>query len=367
MGMERQFDKRKSNITKGVAILILLAHHVFYNYARGLEFPPMKFFLPKLTYNVANYGALVIFVFAAISGYGIASYMGKKESDIYKCIVQREIGLLETYIPVYIFAVGMCFLFNGNLAFLYETYGDTKRKVLVGALFDMFGVSGLLSTPKLNSTWWYMGAAHCIIVFIPILIKLASLLKSKAAVLIALIVFVGRNQGTSGSALRACVLAAFIGVCMYDGKLIERVDAYFAEKRFGRFFELLLYVVATIIVVFVKEANFLEGYYVWAMTVPFTLFFTNDFLTKIKGVAYLLEKLGVYSGMIFMLHTFVVSIIPKLKNIVYGVDYALAAYLIVLLSSLGISVLLHYILKAVGYYKLVSRIKMGLLAKITRE
>ena len=41
--MERQFDKQKTNVAKGVAVLILLVHHIFYNYARGLEFPNMKF------------------------------------------------------------------------------------------------------------------------------------------------------------------------------------------------------------------------------------------------------------------------------------------------------------------------------------
>ena len=359
--MERQFDKQKTNVAKGVAVLILLVHHIFYNYARGLEFPNMKFLFPRLTYHLADYGAFVIFVFATISGYGIAAYMSKKEDNITKCIIQREIGLLETFVPMYILAVGLCAVLNGNLAFLFQTYGATKRDVVIGAAFDMFGISSLFSRPKLNNTWWYMGAAHCIIIFIPILIKLAKLIKSKTAILLALIVYVGFGQNTAGSQYRACVLAAFIGVCMYEGKIIERVDKFFAQKKFGRIFEFVIYVVAVWFVLWFKASGALGGYYLWALTVPFTLFIVNDFISKIKGVNFLLAKLGTYSGLIYMLHTFVYKIIPRLNGITYSMEYAWQAYIFVLAVTLGLSVLLTTVLKLVRYDRLILKIKERLL------
>lgn len=355
------FDKRKSNVAKGLAILILMVHHVFYKYARGGDFPDMKFLFPRLTYHVANYGAFVIFIFAAISGYGIAAYMSKKDSQIMKCIVRREIGLLETFIPVYLFAVALCFVFRGSFAFMHGIYGETKREVIVGSFFDMLGLANVVSTPQLNSTWWYMGAAHLIIVFIPILLKLASVVGSKSAVLCALILLVGRYQNATGTALRACVLAAFIGAYMYENKVIERVDAFFKKMRYGRVLEFFLGGLAIWVVPWIKDSGLLVGYYVWSLTVPFLLCLVNDFIAKIKGVSFILEKLGEYSSMIFMLHSFAVSIIPPLKEIVFSFDYAWKAYSFVLVWSISVSILLKLVLKLIGYDKLVLKVKERLL------
>lgn len=358
--MISQFDKRKSNIAKGLAILILLVHHIFYNYVYG-EFPEMLFFFPECTYYLAKYGAFVIFVFATISGYGIAAYMNKNDQNVFKSIAQREMGLLEMYIPVYIVAVILCYFFNGNGLFLFETYGLEKRTFLIGMLFDMLGLSTLFSMPTLNSTWWYMGAAHCIIVFVPIFQKLAFVIKSHGAILLALVIYAGRYQNSTGTALRACILAAFIGACMYEWKLVEKISDFFERSKFGRIVELFILILSAYLVIQVKEANVFNGYYLWSITVPFMLIIVNDFASKIKGLCFLLEKLGTYSGMIYMLHSFVVSRIPRLSGIVYSMNYAWQAYLFVLMFTIGICVVLKVCLKWMRYDELVYRLKMKVI------
>lgn len=122
-----KFDAKESQIIKGIAILIMVFHHLFGNQEwilEGNEFISIPLGEYSLEYYVGVFGKICISIYAFLSGYGLyASYQRKKQN--LGMVLKRAFSVLLNWWLI----VVLCFL---PLALMCKQQMDAK--VLLGNL-----------------------------------------------------------------------------------------------------------------------------------------------------------------------------------------------------------------------------------------
>ena len=168
--------KRESNILKCVAILLMLAHHLFM-YADQPDFPPLVYgSLLNTPARLAAFGQLsklCVTIFVFVTAYGTAmSYRGDGMEDdraVMAISTRRWVKLLASFQLVYLIAFALCPL--GGKSW-FTLYSPSRLENLFFALLDFLGLSYIIATPSYNSAWWYMSLAVTLVLVLPWLIKL---------------------------------------------------------------------------------------------------------------------------------------------------------------------------------------------------
>ena len=148
--------KRDSNILKCVAILLMLAHHLFM-YADQPDFPALVYGpLLNTPARLAAFGQLsklCVTIFVFVTAYGTTMrYQGDGMMDaraIMASSTRRWVKLLASFQLVYIIAFALCPL--GGKSW-FTLYSPSRLENLVFAFFDFMGVSFITNLPSYNSS-----------------------------------------------------------------------------------------------------------------------------------------------------------------------------------------------------------------------
>lgn len=174
------FDKRQTNIAKGVALLLLLWHHLFYNSPQKYEMFTSVFLLRgvPIECQIARFCKVCVSVFLLLSGYGLTKSFSKyyKQNSVdgklplkknCRYVVNHLVGLLSDYWMIFIIFVPMGLLFGKNF---FSYYGTNP----IYYLADFFGVSYLFFqySYTMNVTWWFMSIIIVYYLIFPLLHKL---------------------------------------------------------------------------------------------------------------------------------------------------------------------------------------------------
>ena len=354
----RTFSKRDTNVLKGIAIMLLLFHHIFYDtWASGIPSPQI-FLLPSVTSILTRYGACSIFIFALLSGYGIEASM-EKDMSMSRVTVRRETVLLGTFVPVY-FAGLIAVMIGAHsiTAPLINAYGENKLQILINMILDMFGLSNLAGLNMLNPTWWYMGAAHLIIFCTPLAVILFFALdkyRASGGLLIFLWLYAAFHNEGFIYIFQYCMVAAVTGAYLRKERVIEKISRCFASVK-GRILEAVLIVLSILVYHAAYQYGGLNTYFITAVFAPVSMVVVYDYVSKIRYLRTVLEVLGENSAIMYMSHTFFLDIEP-LRAFSYQFKYAFMTYLFILIADLGFSVGLKKLMDVSGYNKLLSRIQ----------
>ncbi len=350
------FTKQHSNVTKGLAIILLLFHHVFYDqFVLGNSNVQVFLFQP-ISEVLCRYGYICIFVFATISGYGISKSMEKNDDDIRKTIIDREINLLGTFIPVFIISSILYILFNKDGINTYLiTYGLGQYNAISIAariFISMMGLSKIFHVPDFNATWWYMSAAHIIILVLPLLIKIAKKCDLKYIPLIILAGYCAYSKAEYPP-LSCCLLASYVGFCLSDSKIFN-MELDITKK--------ILVLISSVFVILISVCllETLSGYFVFAFLGITFMLIVKYCMPKLLYRP--LEVIGRYSDVIFMVHTLFVSLIEMTSSLVSGFKYAVLSYGLVFFLSLGTSVVVRKLLSNRRYLSFIAKTKEKLYA-----
>ncbi len=146
------FTKRYTSIGKGIAICLMIIHHLFNSPARILE---GNSYIPLLIFadaeiHIARFGKICVASFLFLSGYGL--YLGLQKSD--KKTAAYVINKLKRFYPVFwaqfIVFVPIGFLFFNDVTIINQ---DILRYVvdLKVILLSFFGLSS-----RFNGAWWFV-------------------------------------------------------------------------------------------------------------------------------------------------------------------------------------------------------------------
>ena len=157
------FSKADTNRAKGVAIILMMIHHLFYD--------------P----NVFQGYSVIWEPFDEKTGIELAQ-LNDHQREYYddKKICKRYFRVMSVFWFIYIAAalgsyVGSIF---GAEHTIFSVYcKDGVYKGIIYAILDFLGVAHIFETPVFNVTWWYIPYAIFFILITPGLIKASDILK----------------------------------------------------------------------------------------------------------------------------------------------------------------------------------------------
>lgn len=328
------FTKDKTLILKGIAIILLLFHHVFYSTYTLRVQSPQLFIFSNLTGFLCKNGAISIFIFAILSGYGLAASSETDKLNSSKIIIHRERKLLSIYIPIYLIGlIGLLVDSGVTIRTLQAVYGENIQQCLLSILLDMLGVADLFGLQILNPTMWYMSAAHIIIVGGTVYDYFDKKTRMGTEILALLIMYGATHQG---EVLFDCLLAGCIGVWLYSHRILQKISLFFSGKC-KRIIELLVLLLLFWVYIFIDRSELIDFYYLAALFMCLTLIITNDYLAYIPVLNKIMYFLGERSSVIFMIHTYYIVVWKRFSCFVYSFQYAWQTFAIVLIMCLVVS------------------------------
>lgn len=328
MILKSGFTKEDSQIVKGFAIVMMLFHHLFYS-REAFEGLDIKFILlsEENTILLASLCKICVAVFVFISAYGLTIKMKNNYEDIKGMLVRRLIRILIPFIFVYALSLIFCIL--KDFSYVRNTYGSGWR-FGVWAMVDSLGLANVFTTPTLNETWWYMGLAVCLVIFVPSIY----LIYTKIGVIVLLMpLFLTWFVGIEPKYLNWYLLTILFGIFFADRNLFEK---YSREKhRIAKIFIYLgLLVVTGIIRSTLGFVNILDG-----LMAVIIVMFVRDIVSAIWGIKTALFYIGKYSFTIFLIHTFIYKYF--FRDFTYSFSYPVLILGVLLVISLIIAIIIE--------------------------
>ncbi len=338
-------QKKDSIKIKGIAILLLLFHHLFYNASRveksGMQF---CFLTQDKIEPVAVAARICVQLFIFLSAYGLAyQYMNKKET-IDQWFLRRWITLMKSFWVIYIVVF---FLFAAIVGNPFEFYENNILKIV----FDIMGWSDFFSTPILMAPWWYMCFAQIILLCIPMMYYFCGKF-GWGSYIVAFLCLQYIPEGIVspyGGKYSNYFLVVVLAVLCVRKQIFEKIlkqPKGLGKKLIEVFGELgivviLLYAKYKFTNIDQWQVNsIVSSLAVLFICVVFSKYFKSKIIEKP------LQFLGKHSGNIFMIHAFFYTFTPKL---VYWSGNTIVSFLSLLFISLLFSIIIERIKKVIHY------------------
>lgn len=156
-----------SNVLKGVALIFLLIHHLFY--IRNGKFDDIEIYNGEGLVNMIGQACKVcVPMFVFLSGYGLTAAAEKLEKiNIRQFYVHRFSKLYLNYWLIYILFVPIG-VFALDITF-DKVYGD---HMIEKATLDFFGLLNLTGNLGYNPTWWFYSCITVLYLLFPLIMTM---------------------------------------------------------------------------------------------------------------------------------------------------------------------------------------------------
>lgn len=348
--------KQESNILKCLAIMLMLAHHLFM-YADQSGFPELVYGpLLNTPERLAAFGQLCklcVTIFVFVTAYGTAmSYRGDSMGDDRALIclsTRRWVKLLLSFQLVYLIAFALCPL--GGKSW-FTLYSPSRLENLFFALVDFLGLSYIIGTPSYNSAWWYMSLAVTLVLVLPWLIKLCRrwgfflLLPGLLLVRWLNVEFV----------LFRYLLIVLLGILLAEYGTVERIKAWYGKAALPLKALMLLCclgLAGLVSVLWLRAGDNLLDIYEALLCLPVCLLVLLT-LGRIPGLSSAAEFIGRHSMNIFFFHAFIYQ--NWFQDFTYSLRYPALIFLFLLGSTLLFSMAVEGLKKLLHFDRLVARL-----------
>lgn len=358
---ERSFSKKSTLVTKGVLIILLLIHHLFYGDAIG------RFGVTTIVKNdiflteIIQFANICLSGFAFLSAYGIANKFKNMENEEHikrlKITLLRFLKVEATVLFVYVIAIlYKYFVMNEPIKEFYT--GARNQFEPIYMVIDGLGLASFFGTKYLNSTWWYMSFAVVLIFAMPIICMLYEKIRYvliPVSIMLPLVIF---NSNVYFSLLLPSVV---IGTAFaYEGwfeVLHHKIQGINTKQYVLRKLLAFIMVMFLLFVAFEMGNNIAIQYmYPFGFVIAFLCY---EFLEGIPGIKHILTFLGKHSTNIFLIHTFIY--LYFYEEFIYSFGYDWLILLVLLVLCLAVSAIVELLKSVIGYNKLLEFVtkKMG--------
>lgn len=356
--MNKYLTLEDSFVIKGVAILMMLVHHMFLSPDRWgksiVNFFPLS---QAVAVNIAVFFKVCVALFVFVTAYGLtvklknSENLGKALDKQYfiNFVGARIFKLLINF--WFIFALCLLYSFAMGIGHFTKIYG--KGSVAYGKFFlDFMGGANLYGTPTFNGTWWYMSLAILLVICFP-LIYMAY--KKYGCILFFALLLLPVALHLPYSEFNRYMPCAAMGMIFADKEVFynlkEKLDSSSLAKRLGALLMaiIVLFVLAYLASLFKKVCSFRLIPLFEACNASLVIGITYLFITNVY-VRKILYFLGKHSMNIFFTHTLLRHY--WYHDFIYGFKYAWLDVLVLLLISLGISFVINALKKVIKFEKL---------------
>lgn len=365
--LKQAFSRGDSLAVKGIAVMMLLFHHLYSALERFDSYPVSFFpFAQDDVVAVALMSKNCVSLFAFISGYGLLKSIASiplNRRSVLIWNITRLLKLLSGFWFIYalVFVVSLCL--DG---LPIKTYFESSSVAgLCYLLNDFFGLANFFDTPTMNSTWWYMSAAILYVLLVPLLylfVRRIGYLPVLAAT--AALPRLLNSDYPGGMDPYSFLLSILFGMLFAQYDVFGRIERRFpADNPRGY---LLHFVVWGALVVLAYQISRNYGHTeAWELNLgvlplAFLCFF-RFCVIRIPGLRQVLRFLGRHSMTIFLIHTFIQF--TYLEDFVYSFKNFALIFLVLLALSLAFSILLDGLRKLCRYDRLID----ALLHRITKK
>lgn len=340
------FDKKESTKVKGIAIMLLLFHHLFYNADRirnsGISF---VIFQQETIQILAVAARICVWIFVFISAFGLSyQYLNRKEENTTQFIIRRWFSLMKGYWVVY------AAVFIGYLCFVKSPFEVYKGK-LINCFLDFIGWADFFGTPMLSSVWWYMCFGQVLILLIPVFCKLPE----EGGVYSILILFlilqylpegiVSAFGGKYSNYFLVILFAVQCVKCQWFDKILRKNSSNIKYICKG----IAIFLGLTVILMVKYKFSSIDQWQfntLLSSIAAFLICYLVSEYCRGKYIEKLLYFLGKHSGNIFMFHVFLYTYFPKY---VYWSGNAFISYCSLLALNIMASIIFETI-KKYSYY-----------------
>lgn len=348
------FTKEDTARAKGVGILLLMFHHLFYN-PNFIENHGMEFWLiPKNVIQPIAVGARVcvwIFVFLSVYGLTIQYEAARGRETTLQFYVKRWLSLLKAFWPAYIVVFIGYWIVRGNPMSVYE-----NNPIRLG--LDAFGIADLFQSPMLTGVWWYMCLAQVIVFIVPLLSHMTKRWGFGSFFLtFVLLQFLqdGIHSKYGGSYLNYLLVAVLAAACVH-GALMTRAMKE-RSKTSVRIIEAFAMLVTAVLLLMIKvKTSEFDAWGIGGFVTGIAAFLIIVLVAKyfnVKCVDRVLRFLGKHSENMFMIHAFLYG---PCSRLIFWSHSALLSYITLAALSLLLSIGIELVKKLIRYDSLFSRL-----------
>lgn len=343
---ERGFTKKHSLILKGIMVVFLLFHHVFY----GDNVATHGIILSGINENTFSilviYGKLCLSGFAFISAYGIAKKLKVCEGiqEYFGVCISRLIKLSASCLFVYFVAViYKRLVVVQSIRDVYKDVNGVFHPVYM--IIDALGCADLFGTPLINVTWWYFSYAILLICSMPAIYIVYKRVRF-FAVPMSLFLFPGKMIG----------IAVLGTMFAYEG-LFTKIQNKISQNdnlkvKSGVFLVCcgLIYI-SYCIVASTGKTSFVMDWsgVVYAIVVML-------YISKIPFFSNILCFVGKHSATMFMTHTFIYMYFYS--DFIYSFRRDYVIYGVLFACSLVVAIIIDSAQKIIHYDKMIAKLNL---------
>ena len=314
--MEQTFSREDTKLMKGVAILLMLMHHLwaFPERIAGGELWHVLNICGEssLTY-FGSFGKICVSFFFFLGGYGVYLTTCSKKYDL----IAKIKGLYLAYWKVFVLFIPLAFLLCAN----QPTYCDEAEICTRYAEFsnqECFNNFLGFST-SYNSEWWFLHSYLCVLILYPLIDRIvrrrSTLFNVTAIVLFAICitdVFPALGELEVLGTLKDnylyrtfFLLSAPYGVCFWMGAVFAKDNLLIQIRDRLRSNHLLNPLLDIFFVgVIVQMRSRLTGQIVDIVYIPFLIIFLMDFLRHLRPIRAIFIRIGKESTSMWLIHPF---------------------------------------------------------------
>lgn len=340
MVKKNYFTKEYSNAIKGIAVLMLLSHHLFFG---QIQTPIHWFGGDSWNQIFATIFKVCVSLFAIISGYGLSQQYKKKEESVngLDFAVDKTAKLLKQYWFVFLIFVPLGFLLGAKPT---DIYGTGMRGVFF-FFIDMFGLFPFAGSPTMNYTWWYIEAAIAFYLLFPLFYKIMK--KHPMFVLIPTYILFAKWAGAYCREIfwffpfcTGIYLSQKDSLNRYITRLKNGNEDRRIHIKFSAFCWLFIWL-------FIRSKIGIAVDVFFAISIiKFVICFVMD-RKILKGT---FSVLGKHSANIFMTHSFIYYYYSVIATPFNAIQSDIMKYLVLLISSFIVSVLIEVLKSTINKF-----------------
>ena len=355
--MKHTFSVKDSQVTKGIAVFLLLIHHLFVNPADWKGYP-LRFFAvsAEQMVKIAAASKVCVAIFLFLTAYGMTIKYKKTagtNKDAVRIALTKYVSILFSFLFVFLLTHLAWYVLNNGTNL--QIYGNGMQAVWTFAM-DALGISFFLGTATLNGVWWYMSLLFCVLCLLPVMWKLQAYM---GVLILPAACLLPAALGLNGYMLPYLPTLA-LGVCAADSSLIEKIGAVGGANKGIRVLKWCVYVLLF------GSAFVLRGNGVFNISVTngvlslLCVLLVYEIIGRIPLISGVLQLFGKYSFGIFVTHS--LFILYFFDGKLFSLKYGILIIAVLAVVSLTLAVILTKLEKLCG----VERLKKTVIGRIER-
>lgn len=347
--MENEFSVRDTNIAKGIALCLMLVHHLFYK--DYIYVSDIYIYGHQICNTLSYYSKVCLAMFVILSGYGLNEVTKRNKISI-KNFYKNY--LLKLYLNYWV--IWVIFLPVGVIVFgrsLIQVYGNNH--ILIKMIINMLGLQVFFGFDGYNPTWWFMSIIIPLYIVFPFLKTLIYKYKEYMLLICFLLMFTNISlwRLNLSAVLDDSILPFALGIYLS----MNNCFVYIKNFKFRvKYLKTLLYLLILLFIIYWRRFGIIvSGTKIDSVFGFLIIIIGYEYLSKGNVLYTFLMFIGKHSSNIFLFHTFI--FLYFFHDFIYWFKYPIIIFFVLLFICLGISMIIERIKDVLLVNKFYNKIK----------